>query len=250
MDMPSSSGNSSRVRIAIDGPAGAGKSTVAKLVSHLTGYVYVDTGAMYRGLALAALERGVDLEREEDLVTLFERCGLSFRWDTGDFRVYLGTRDVTEKLHSREVDGAVKLVARFPRVRQLMVETQRRIAAFNDVVMEGRDITSVVLPDAEVKIYLTAEFRERVRRRWQEMVQKGEDVPWDDLKREMAARDEADVNRKTGPLVLVSGAVVIDSTGKTAREVALMIVKLCPGGNPVQCSNSGSFPDYPGSIRA
>ncbi len=220
------------------------------MVSHLTGYVYVDTGAMYRGLALAALERGVDLEREEDLEALSERCDLSFRWDTGDFRVYLGARDVTEKLHSREVDGAVKVVARFPRVRQLMVKMQRGIATFNDVVMEGRDITSVVLPDAELKIYLTAEFRERVRRRWHEMVHRGEDVPWDDLKREMAARDEADVNRKTGPLVRVSGAVVIDSTGKTAREVALMIVKLCPGRNSVQCSGSGGSRGCPGSIRA
>lgn len=241
MDMPSSSANTSRVRIAIDGPAGAGKSTVAKMVSDLTGYVYVDTGGMYRGLALAALERDVDLEREEELAGLPERCGLSFRWDTGDFRVFLGARDVTEKLHSREVDGAVKVVARFPLVRQLMVKMQRGIAASNNVVMEGRDITSVVLPDAEVKIYLTAEFRERVRRRWQEMVQKGEDVPWDDLKREMAARDEADVNRKTGPLVRVSDAVVIDSTGKTAREVALTIVKLCDERNAPRQRGAGNL---------
>jgi len=217
----------SEVKIAIDGPAGAGKSTVARIVSGLTGYQYVDTGAMYRALALLALEKGIDFRKEGDVTGLAERFELRFCWDRGDFRAFLGQRDVTGKLRSREVDGAVKVIAALPRVRDFMVGRQREIAASGDVVMEGRDITSVVLPDAEVKVYLTGDFRERVRRRWLEMVENGAQVPWEVLKAEMASRDEADLSRKKGPLVQVADAVVIDTTGKTASEVARIIVNLC-----------------------
>lgn len=227
METPGFREDGQKIRVAIDGPAGAGKSTVARMVSDLTGLVYVDTGAMYRGLALAALAAGVDPEKEEDLLNLIPRCGLSFRSDGGDFRVFVDGADVTDRLHSRVVDGAVKAVARHPGVRRFMVGAQREMAESKDVIMEGRDITSVVLPDAEVKVYLTAEFRERVRRRWAELARKGEDASWDDLKEEMASRDHADASREEGPLLKVADAVLLDTTGKSQREVALAIVEMC-----------------------
>lgn len=215
------------MKVAIDGPAGAGKSTVARMVARMAGLVYVDTGAMYRGLAFAALSRGIDPENVRYLLDILDRGHIEFSRNGDEFRVMLDGADVTDKLRSSEVDRAVSAVARHREVRRFMVGAQRRIAGKFDVVMEGRDITSVVLPDADVKVYLTAEFRERVRRRWLEMVRKGEDVSWEELKSAMARRDRADETRQEGPLTVASGTVVLDSTGKTASEVALEVVEMC-----------------------
>lgn len=216
-----------RIRVAIDGPAGAGKSSVARMVAGRLGYMYMDTGAMYRALAIIAVERGIPLDDAERLGDMARSVKIRAVEDQGVFRVWIDDRELTAFLRDPSTEKAVKMLAMWRPVREVLVSIQRELASQGGVVMEGRDITSVVLPDAEVKVFLTAGVRERARRRWQELQLKGVDVPWEEVLVELQKRDEKDLEREWGRLVKVEDAVLVDTSGKTLQEACDEIVRIC-----------------------
>ena len=206
--------------VAIDGPAGAGKSTVARAVADALGFTYVDTGAMYRSVALAALAKGVDPSDAGGATEVATGLQIELR----DEMVLLECHDVTRSLRAPEVTTASAAVARHPGVRSALVEIQRHAATEGDVVMEGRDIGSVVLPDADVKVFLTASLEERTARRAKDMGVTDADL--DDVRASIERRDESDQSRQESPLVQAPDAVVVDTTGKTIEEVVAEVVAL------------------------
>jgi len=216
-----------RLQVAIDGPAGAGKSSVAKTVAKKLGYTYLDTGAMYRALALTAVSRGIPLDDPRRLGEMARSILMTVRDEKGLFRVWVDGEELTDRLRDPGTDKAVKLLAMHRPVREVLVEIQRSLAIEGGVVMEGRDITSVVLPDAEVKIFLTGDVRERARRRWQELQAKGVKIRWEEVLDELIQRDRKDLEREWGKLVRVPDAHLVDTTGKTQDEVVAEILKLC-----------------------
>lgn len=216
-----------KLNIAIDGPAGAGKSTVARRVANSLGYTYFDTGAMYRALAVLAMERNVSLDDFESLGALASEVKIEGREDNGVFRVWIDGKEITDKLREPETDRAVALLSKATPVRKVLVSMQQQIAKCGGVVMEGRDITSVVMPDAEVKVFLTADVNERARRRWQEQVNKGIDVSFEEVLDDLVKRDAIDLEREWGKLIKVDDAAVIDSTDLSIEEVCALIINLC-----------------------
>ncbi len=216
-----------RLRIAIDGPAGAGKSTVAREVARVLGYTYLDTGAMYRALAVLASDRKVPLDDFQALGDMASSVKIDACEDNGVFRVWIDGKEVTDRLRNPETDQSVKLLAMAKPVRQVLVSVQRVLARRGGVVMEGRDITSVVMPDAEIKVFLTASLKERATRRWHELTNKGVAITFDEVFSEMEARDAKDQERDWGKLVKVDDAVVIDSTCMSIAQVCESIIRLC-----------------------
>jgi cytidylate kinase len=216
-----------RLRVAIDGPAGAGKSTVASRIAREMGYLYLNTGAMYRAMAIAALDRGISLDDPIALGNMAKSVDLQVREDNGLFRAWVDGVEVTDRLKDPGTDRAVKVLAMMRPVREVLVNAQRQIAKEGAVVMEGRDIASVVMPDAEVKVFLTADLCERARRRWRELREKGIDLQWEEVLEEMEQRDQKDLEREWGRLVQVEDAHLVDSTHKTIDEVCAEIVALC-----------------------
>lgn len=212
--------------VAIDGPAGAGKSTIAKLVAEKLGYIYIDTGAMYRAVAWKVLDAGAGTT-DEAIVRTAETLDVRLRFVGDAVRVFADDTDVTEAIRTPEVTALVSKVAQLGPVRSKMVELQRGMAKDGGVVMDGRDIASNVLPNADVKIFLTASIEERALRRWKEMKEKGYDEPMEKLKEEIAARDKADSEREISPLVRVPEAALLDTTGMTIDEVARKVMELC-----------------------
>jgi cytidylate kinase len=213
--------------IAIDGPVGAGKSTVAKLVARKLGYLYVDTGAMYRAVALKALRLGMDINDPIVMAMLAEATDIQLQQQgDGGVRVFLDGEDVTEAIRTPEVSEASSIVSAHEGVRKVLAERQKVMAELGGVVMEGRDIQTVIAPDAEVKIFLTASLEERAKRRWLELQQKGISVSYEEVLQEVKERDERDKTRAIAPLRKAPDAVEIDTTGMTPEEVAEKIVKL------------------------
>jgi cytidylate kinase len=213
--------------IAIDGPVGAGKSTVAKLVARKLGYLYVDTGAMYRAVALKALRLGMDINDPIVMAMLAEATDIQLQQQgDGSVRVFLDGEDVTEAIRTPEVSEASSIVSAHEGVRKVLAERQKAMAELGGVVMEGRDIQTVIAPDAEVKIFLTASLEERAKRRWLELQQKGISVSYEEVLQEVKERDERDKNRTIAPLRKAPDAVEIDTTGITPEEVAEKIVEL------------------------
>ena len=215
--------------VSIDGPAASGKTTAARLVAERLGYLYLDTGAMYRALAYLALASETDLDNERALVRLWNAHPIRVELDRhagGAQRIFAGDHEVTAQLASSAVTAVVSTVAAHPRVRQAMVEEQRRIAKGAPVVMAGRDIGTVVLPEAPHKIFLTASVEARVERRRAEMEAAGVDVSARRLREEIEERDRLDQSRRTSPLRPAAHATVIDSTQLTAQEVADRIIAI------------------------
>lgn len=211
--------------IAIDGPAGAGKSTVARMVAERLGLLYIDTGAMYRAVALQALRLGLNPEDREAMGQLVEQVDISLVNIAGEgIRVVLNSEDVTEEVRNPDVTRIVSLVASVPAVRKRLVELQRGMASRGGVVMEGRDIGTVVLPDARVKIFLTASPVERARRRREELAAKGFFVGQNQMEEEIAKRDRIDSHRETDPLLPAIDAEIIDSSSSSVEQVVKMIV--------------------------
>ena len=215
-----------RLIIAIDGPVGSGKSTVARRVAELLGYTYIDSGAMYRAVALKALRQKISLEVPQALAKLCEETRIDLRAADEQQRVFLDGEDVTAAIRTREVSQAASKVAVIPGVRHVLVTEQRRAGKQGGVVMEGRDIGSVVFPDAELKIFLTASNEVRALRRWREHQQKGDKIDLAKTLEEIHERDRRDADREHSPLIRAEGAVYVDSTAMEAEEVARLIVLL------------------------
>ncbi len=213
------------VQIAIDGPASAGKSTVAKILAKKRGYIYCDTGAMYRALTLAALENQVDLDSEKELSELLTKLVIDFKQEKDGQHVYLNQKDVTNEIRVNEVTNAVSKVSAYKTIREEMVNRQQEITSSNSIVMDGRDIGTVVLPDADLKIFLVASVEERAERRYKENLSKGIETDFEILKQEIADRDHYDSNRKNSPLVQAKDAILVDTSGLTIQEVVQEIEK-------------------------
>lgn len=213
--------------VAIDGPAGAGKSTVAKLVAKRLGYLYVDTGAMYRAVALKALRLGMDIRDEVAMSHLAQMTDIVLQpQPDGGVRVFLDGEDVSEAIRTPEVSEAASVISAYQGVREALTAKQKLLAERGGVVMEGRDVQTVVAPDAEVKIFLTASLQERAKRRWLELRERGVDIPYEQVLRDLEERDERDRNRSIAPLRKAPDAVEIDTTDMTVEQVVDKIVEL------------------------
>lgn len=200
------------INIAIDGPAGAGKSTIAKTVSKELGYIYVDTGALYRTVGLNVLRLGKDTRNEADVVPTLEGLNVSLRFVNGEQRVFLGDEDVSEAIRQNEVSMAASNVSAIPKVREFLFGLQRDIAEKNNCIMDGRDIGTVVLPNAQIKIYLTASAQARADRRYKELTEKGQEVNYDNILKEIELRDYQDTHREIAPLKKADDAILVDTT--------------------------------------
>lgn len=211
------------INIAIDGPAGAGKSTIAKMVSAEMGYIYVDTGALYRTVALYITENGIADEAIEESL-----CGAdaSLKFIDGVQRVFLGDRDVSDLIRTPEISMAASRTSAIPAVRAYLFELQKKIARENNVIMDGRDIGTVVLPDADVKIFLTASAEERANRRFKELSEKPDCPPYEEILRDIIQRDYQDMNRETAPLKQAEDAVLVDTTELTLEQSAQRIAEI------------------------
>ena len=212
--------------VAIDGPAGAGKSTVAKLAAKALGYTYIDTGAMYRAVAWKTLAERQPVT-DALIVDVVKDIDVRLSYDGGVTHVFVDGREITGEIRTPEVSHIVSQVAALGPVREKMVDLQRRMATEGGVLMDGRDIATHVLPDADVKIFLTASIEERAQRRWKEMKEKGYDMSLEDLQRDIAARDKADSEREISPLVQADDATLLDTTGLSIDEVVARILAMC-----------------------
>jgi CMP/dCMP kinase len=212
--------------IAIDGPVGSGKSTVARRVAELLGYIYLDSGAMYRAVAWKALRDGVSLDAEEKLTAVARATRIDLVSDDGGFRVLVDGTDVTDAIRSAAVAQAASKVAVNGGVRAVLVAEQRRAAACGGVVMEGRDIGTVVFPDADLKIFLDASVEVRAERRRLQYAQKGEQLDFSEVLEQVRQRDRRDRERPVSPLVRAQDAVLVDNTAMSAEETARLIVFL------------------------
>ena len=214
-----------KIIIAIDGPAGAGKSTIAKKVAADLGYAYIDTGAMYRTVTLAFLRSGKPFT-EETVTAMARSLSIDFKWQDGINRVFANGEEVTEAIRTLDVSQNVSKVSAVGGVREAMTAAQRSIGAQGGVVMDGRDIGTVVFPDAELKVFLTASVEERARRRYLELKEKGVPVDLADLEKRIAQRDELDENREISPLRCAEDAKYLDSTKLSIDEVTEQIAQM------------------------
>ncbi|WP_283678771.1 (d)CMP kinase [Lentilactobacillus sp. Marseille-Q4993] len=213
------------LQVAIDGPASAGKSTVAKLVAKQFNYIYVDTGAMYRAITYKVLKNGISLDNDEEIATIADGSHISFEPGETDQKVFIDGEEITTAIREENVTNSVSAVAAIQAVRTKLSTEQKEIAKDGGVVMDGRDIGTTVLPNAEVKIFLIASVEERAQRRYKENIQKGINTPLDELRLEIEARDYKDSHRKISPLTKAEDAVEIDTTSLSINEVVEEIAK-------------------------
>lgn len=206
------------INVAIDGPAGAGKSTLARAVAKRLGYIYVDTGALYRAAALFVLERGIDIYDSAAVSAVVPMMDIELRYVNGEQRVYLCGENVSGVIRSPEVSKAASVVSALVAVRQYLFDLQQDIAENNNVVMDGRDIGTVVLPNAQVKIFLTASPEERAQRRYKELIEKGVDIDYKVVLDEVNQRDYNDSHRDVAPLRPAEDSVIVDTTGLTLEQ--------------------------------
>lgn len=215
-----------RFAIAVDGPAGSGKSTVAKMVARKLGIIYVDTGAMYRTVALHCTQENIPLEEEAAVVAALDGLNMRIQPDTEGQRIFLNEEDVTAKIRTAEIGKGASIVAAYQKVRERMVKLQQEMAQEHSVIMDGRDIGTVVLPHAEVKIYLDAGVEERARRRVGELEAKGEAADFEEIKKMIIQRDYNDMHREHSPLKKAEDAISLDSTGMSIEEVLQAILDI------------------------
>ena len=213
--------------IAIDGPAGAGKSTIAKLVAKEKGYIYVDTGAMYLGLAIYFLKKGIQPDEKEKIIDACKDAEVSIGYEDGAQQIYLNGENITSMLREEAVGNMASISSAVPEVRAKLLDLQRNLAKEKDVVMDGRDIGTHVLPNADVKIYLTASVECRANRRFKELTEKGIACNYDEIAQDIQERDTRDMNREIAPLKKADDAVLVDSSDMTIEEVVKAITGLC-----------------------
>ena len=214
-------------QIAIDGPAGAGKSTIAKKVAKAKGFIYVDTGAMYRAMAYFLLKEGVDAKDKNAIEEKCTEADITLRYENGEQVVLLNGENVNGVIRTEEVGKMASATSPVPKVRERITATQKELAATTDVVMDGRDIGTCVLPNADVKVYLTASSAVRAKRRYDELIAKGQKCDISQIEADIIQRDEQDMNREVSPLKQAEDAVLIDSSYMTIDEVTDKIMSLC-----------------------
>ena len=214
------------INIALDGPSGAGKSTIAKMVAKKMQYVYVDTGALYRSIAYYAISKGADLQNAESVISLLGGIDIKLAYADGVQRVMLNGEDVSEKIRTPEVSMGASAVSAIPQVREFLFALQQNIAKENDIIMDGRDIGTVVLPNADVKIFLTAAPEERANRRFKELSEKGDSSTYDEVLQDIIQRDYNDTHREIAPLKKADDAIEVDSTNLTLEQAVEEIYKI------------------------
>ena len=213
--------------IAIDGPAGAGKSTIAKKVAKELSFIYVDTGAMYRGLAIHFLDKGIQPQETEKVIEACKDAEVTIAYEDAVQHVYLNGKDISSRLRNEEVGNMASVTSAIPEVRKKLLELQQNLAKTQNVIMDGRDIGTCVLPHADVKVYLTASVETRAKRRYQELQEKGEDCNLEEIAHDIEERDRRDMTREIAPLKQAEDAVLVDSSDMTITEVVKTIVDLC-----------------------
>ena len=216
--------------VAIDGPAGAGKSTIAKMVAKKLGFIYVDTGAMYRAMALYFIRNGIAGDDEAAITKACEGIDVSIEYENGQQIVLLNGENVNDYIRTEEVSMMTSDTSKYPAVRSKLLDIQRNLAKVKDVIMDGRDIGTCVLPDAETKIYLTASSAERARRRYKEQVERGIECDIEQIEKDIIARDEQDMNREISPLKQAEDAVLLDSSDMTIDEVVDEMIRIHKNG--------------------
>ena len=215
------------MNIAIDGPSGAGKSTLAKALAAKLGFLYTDTGALYRTIALAVKRRGLSPDDKDAVAALLPDIKISLQYVNGEQKLYLDGEEVSGRIRTNDISSYASKVSAIPEVRVFLLDLQRDIARKNDVIMDGRDIGTVILPDAEVKFFVTVSDDERARRRHRELLARGETITLSEVKRTMAERDRCDSTRKIAPAVPAEDAVFLDNTGDFEQTVdrALSVIR-------------------------
>ena len=217
--------------IAIDGPAAVGKSTMGKLIARELGYTYIDTGAIYRAITWKVLKNNIDINDENmisnlvsDITITIERANCKSLNDY--YHIFVDGEDVTKKIRDPRIDQNVSQIARLPKIRKQLINLQRKLAEKGNIVMEGRDIGSVILPQADIKLYFTASEEERIKRRYKELIDKGYNLDYEEVKKQIVQRDEIDSKRKYAPLIRAKDAILIDSTEKSIEEVKDEILRI------------------------
>lgn len=218
--------NTHKIAVAVDGPAGAGKSSISKIVAKKLGYLYIDTGAMYRSVTWAVLHNHIDVNNQKAVEALLPELDLTMEASDDSCKVFIAGQDVTDFIRTPQVNNAVSIVASYKGVRQYLVERQRLMAETGGVILDGRDIGSVVLPNAELKIYLTASVEARAMRRYLEVKGTVNEQTLEDIKDSVMQRDDMDKNRKESPLIQVEDAVLVDSSEMTFDETVEHILHL------------------------
>lgn len=206
------------IAVAIDGPAGAGKSTIARAVADELGFIYVDTGALYRTIGLSCVENNIDISDTDAVVSVLPQTDIRIVFLNGEQRVLLNDKDVSEKIRTEQISMAASTVSAIPKVREFLLDLQRGFAKTDNVIMDGRDIGTVVLPNAQVKIFLTASPEKRAERRMNQLAEKGIDAEYDDILSDIIKRDYNDSHRKTAPLKPAENSVIIDTTTLTLEQ--------------------------------
>ena len=215
------------INVAIDGPAGAGKSTISRAAAKEMGYIYIDTGALYRTVGLNAMRKGADVNDPEAVVaTITDDLKVELRFIDGEQRMFLNDEDVSDKIRTPEASSAASKVSAVPEVRKYLFDLQKNLAKSNNCIMDGRDIGTVVLPDAKVKIFLTASPEARAKRRYDELIEKGMDVKYEDVLADMIKRDYDDSHRAIAPLKQADDAILADTSGNTLEESIALIIKI------------------------
>ncbi len=214
-----------KIRIAIDGPAGSGKSTTARLLAQKLGYLYIDTGAMYRAATLSVLRAGIDIHDEQAVVKHVRQLTITLKIVDGVQRTFLNGEDVTDQIRTPQINQVISIISSYPGVRQVLIEQQRALAKKGGVVMDGRDIGTVVLPQAELKVFLVASLEERARRRQRDLERQGIKMDLEAVKAEIVKRDQLDSSRSTAPLKKAEDARELDTTNLTIKEQVEIIYR-------------------------
>ena len=213
-------------QIAIDGPSATGKSTLAKALAKELSFIYIDTGAMYRAVGLYNIRKNIDLDNEADVVNTLKDISIDIKYIDKEQRIFLNGEDVSNQIREEKVGTAASIVSTYKKVREVLVDLQRSLANVQNVIMDGRDIGTVVLPNASLKIFLTASSEERTKRRYLELKEKGKDVSIEDVAKELKERDERDTKRANSPLTKAEDAILVDTTNMNIEQTIEYIKKL------------------------